>query len=348
MRILQANQLLVGMTTGMDLLYKDNVFLKEKTILTEQDINSIIDTFGEEKLVWVCDLIELKQDIYGETKLSNIYIDYVVNFYKQLLSSSLTNSEKFNRLIKGFRNYLYKNRDALYDLFVLRENHCYTFEHSISVAMYATLIGISMELTDKELYNLVIGGLLHDIGKLKISNTILDKPTKLSDAEFLAIQQHPNYGLLLAKNLSEITTEMRNIIEQHHEKLNGTGYPNKLKNNDISYLSKIITVCDIFDAVTSKRSYHDPISCEKGFEILRSEVSRDNISKEIVDILEKQLTHFMKNTFVTLNNGETCLVLTEREGNQPPVVLSCTTKQIYDLSIVNLYIVDTKNTRLWI
>ena len=238
-----------------------------------------------------------------------------------------------------FKDYLYKNRSALFDIFVLRENHCYTFEHSISVAVYATLIGVHMGLTDNELYNLVIGSLLHDLGKLKISNTILDKPTRLSDKEFLAIKQHPRYGLLLTKDLNEITPEMSAIIEQHHERLDGTGYPNNLKENSILYLAKIVSVCDIFDAVTSKRSYHNPLSGKKGFGILADEVDKHHISKEIVDVFDRNMIYYCQNSYVTLNNGELCIVMQNTKGARQPIVISCVTKQIYDLNKTNLYIV---------
>ena len=346
MRILPAKKLLVGMTTGLDLVSDKGLVIKENTILTEKDIKKIKEYFGQEQMVWVYDLAELKQSIYTDTRVAVKYIDYVVSFYRKLLESSMTDSVKFSQLCNCFREYLYRNRSALFDLFILRENHCYTFEHSISVAMYSTLIGIAMGLTDRELYNLVLGGLLHDLGKLKISTVILDKPTKLSDKEFLAIQQHPYYGLLLARNLVDITPEMQQIIAQHHEKLDGTGYPNKLLSQNILYLSKIVTVCDIFDAVTSKRSYHNPISSKKGFEILKNEVDMNHISKEIVDIFYKQMIHYAKNSYVTLNNGELCIVLENVRGNKKPKVISCVTKQVYDLDKINLYIVDGVNKKV--
>lgn len=339
MRILPANQLLVGMTTGLDLVSDRGLVVREKTILTEKDISNINEYFGPDKLVWVYDLAELKQSIYNDTTVANKYIDYVVSFYRQLLVSSLKDSLQFTKLCIRFKEYLNTNRSALFDLFVLRENHCYTFEHSISVAVYSTLIGVTMELSDNELYNLVLGSLLHDIGKLKISNIILDKPTKLTETEFLAIKQHPHYGLLLAKGLTGITPQMKSIIEQHHERLNGTGYPNNLSDKDISYLAKIVSVCDIFDAVTSRRSYHTPLSGKKGFELLKDEVKKYHVSKEIVDIFDKQMLYYIKNTYVTLNNGELCMVISNTTCDKKPLVISCLTKQVYDLNKSSLYIV---------
>ena len=114
---------------------------------------------------------------------------------------------------------------------------------------------------------------------------------------------------------------------------------NNLSDKDISYLAKIVSVCDIFDAVTSRRSYHTPLSGKKGFELLKDEVKKYHVSKEIVDIFDKQMLYYIKNTYVTLNNGELCMVISNTTCDKKPLVIRCLTKQVYDLNKSSLYIV---------
>ena len=178
---------------------------------------------------------------------------------------------------------------------------------------------------------MVLGCLLHDLGKCNINNTILDKPGKLSDSEFKAIKQHPIYGVELADSLSCADDRIKGIILQHHEKLDGTGYPYGLSYEKINHLSRVAAVADIFDAVTSKRAYHQKRSVRDGIIILDGDSSRGKISKEEVNMLVQSLILYQQNTIVVLNNDKSGVVLEDCNSRSPKVL--CYDGTVLDLSV---------------
>lgn len=133
--------------------------------------------------------------------------------------------------------------------------------HSDRVSAYSVLIGQELGLYDKDIATLRIGGLFHDIGKIGISDTILLKPSKLTDEEYNELKKHPSIGKQIVST-SSIFRDIVPIIYSHHERFDGNGYPQKLKGDQISFLARIVSVADAFDAMTSKRSYRDEMDLE--------------------------------------------------------------------------------------
>lgn len=140
----------------------------------------------------------------------------------------------------------------------IKEKDEYTKEHSDRVAEYSVLIGEKLGLSAKEVDTLRIGGLFHDIGKIGISDNILQKTSKLTDNEYSEIKTHPSIGVHI---LEEEPTfkEIIPIIEHHHERFDGKGYPSGLQGEEIPYMAKIVAVADTFDAMTSNRSYRNAL-----------------------------------------------------------------------------------------
>lgn len=134
----------------------------------------------------------------------------------------------------------------------------YTKCHCNRVSEYCVLIGKKLGLPQEDLDKLRIGGLFHDIGKIGISDNILKKESKLTNEEYDEIQTHTSLGVdILTRN--KVFKEIIPIVEYHHEKYDGNGYPFKLKGDEIPLAARITAVADTFDAMTSKRSYRDPI-----------------------------------------------------------------------------------------
>lgn len=134
----------------------------------------------------------------------------------------------------------------------------YTKCHCNRVSEYCVLIGKKLGLPQEDLDKLLIGGLFHDIGKIGIPDNILKKESKLTNEEYDEIQTHTSLGVdILTRN--KVFKEIIPIVEYHHEKYDGNGYPFKLKGDEIPLAARITAVADTFDAMTSKRSYRDPI-----------------------------------------------------------------------------------------
>ena len=134
----------------------------------------------------------------------------------------------------------------------------YTRGHSDRVSAFSVLIGKKVNLPEQDLDTLKIGGLFHDIGKIGVPDLIIQKEGKLTDEEFAEIKKHPSIGVHILSNAS-IFKDIIPIVEHHHERYDGTGYPSGLKGEDIPYFARIAAIADSFDAMTSKRSYRDSL-----------------------------------------------------------------------------------------
>ena len=166
----------------------------------------------------------------------------------------------------------------------------YTRGHSDRVSEYSVLIGKKLGLSDKDLKTLQIGGLFHDIGKIGIPDSILLKEDKLTDDEYSQIKNHPTIGAHILQNAT-IFKDIIPIVKHHHEKYDGNGYPGRLKGEEIPFMARITTVADTFDAMTSKRSYRNPLSLDT----VRSEIEKcsgsqfdPEIAKVFLDILDNE------------------------------------------------------------
>lgn len=331
MRMLCTSDMHDGMIMGLDIKLNNKVIVPRGAVLTNDMIIHLSSLLEAEKKVWVCDLYELRPMLLKNSQLTRSYIDFLVSSFRSIFDIDLTDERAYNKLINIMNKYFYTNRQLLYETIVLRDNHCYTYEHSLNVTLYALIIGLNEGLTSKELQILVLGCLLHDLGKCNINNTILDKPGKLSDSEFKAIKQHPIYGVELADSLSCADDRIKGIILQHHEKLDGTGYPYGLSYEKINHLSRVAAVADIFDAVTSKRAYHQKRSVRDGIIILDGDSSRGKISKEEVNMLVQSLILYPQNTIVVLNNDKSGVVLEDCNSRSPKVL--CYDGTVLDLSV---------------
>lgn len=166
----------------------------------------------------------------------------------------------------------------------------YTRGHSDRVSAYSVLIGEELGLYDKDLRTLKVGGLFHDIGKLGISDTILLKPSGLTEEEYNELKKHPSIGKQIVSN-STIFREIVPIIYSHHERYDGNGYPQKLKRDEISFLARIVSVADAFDAMTSKRSYRD-------------EMDMNYVKKQIQEGAGGQFDPEVANAFLNILNNK--------------------------------------------
>ena len=141
-------------------------------------------------------------------------------------------------------------------LIAVEAKDTYTRGHSDRVSEFSVLIGKYLGLPEPDLDTLRIGGLFHDIGKIGVPDAILQKDAKLTDDEYSQIKQHPNIGVHILSH-AKIFQNILPIVEHHHERYDGKGYPSKLAGENIPYLARITSVADSFDAMSSRRSYRD-------------------------------------------------------------------------------------------
>ena len=161
----------------------------------------------------------------------------------------------------------------------------YTKGHIERVAKMAIILGRNMGLNESEMEALRFGGILHDIGKITIPEYILNKPGPLNPEEAEVMKSHPVAGYDICLPLKKNLGQALDVIRQHHEKLDGSGYPDGLKNEDISIASRIMAVVDIFDALVTNRAYREGLSFDRAVEILRQEVKKEKLDELVVENL---------------------------------------------------------------
>ncbi len=157
----------------------------------------------------------------------------------------------------------------------------YTLGHADRVSQYAVELGKILGVNGRELAMLRKGGLLHDIGKIAVPDAILLKPGKYTDEEFDVMKRHPTLGCEICQNIASVQDALP-MIRHHHERLDGSGYPDGLKADQISPLVRIVTIVDIYDALRSRRTYKEPFSLDKSFEIMWSEVNKGWWDKHVL------------------------------------------------------------------
>lgn len=228
-------------------------------------------------------------------------------------------------------NNLVDMDDRLIELAHLRQNNHDIYNHSINVAILSAACGLGMGWGDEKVEELTLAAMLHDIGKSKIPDRILYKPGPLNDEEWRIMGEHPQIGYDMLYNNVKITTNVRMGILLHHENVDGTGYPRKLKGQKIPEFARIIHIADVYDAMIQKRSYkeeYDPgevivYLMEKGGEMFDFETLETFLSYVVI---------YPVGINVTLTNGRIARVVENHQSNQlRPVVVDIKTMEKIDL-----------------
>jgi HD domain len=155
-------------------------------------------------------------------------------------------------------------------LVALAEKDLYTEEHTRRVALRAVQLGDALGLAPERLRDLALGGLLHDIGKLSVPDEILKKPGSLTPAEFELVEEHPERGRRLLRELGGFDDRVLRLVRDHHERLDGSGYPNGASADELDLDTRILSVCDVYDALLSRRVYREAWSHEQAVALLRA------------------------------------------------------------------------------
>lgn len=213
-----------------------------------------------------------------------------------------------------------KSPDALINLMAVKSFDDYTYAHAVNVAMLAINIGVSLKLHQEDLHVLAIGALLHDIGKLRIPLGILNRKGPLSDTEIERIRSHPQVGFNLLQKSKDLPEAARLIALQHHEKFGGGGYPCCLPGETSSLLARIVSVADVYDALTSKRPFRPPFSPYQAMRVLLSNTS-NHFDPAVLGVFVQRMSLFPPGSRVRLSNGAIAMVVRPNlKGHMRPVV----------------------------
>lgn len=301
-----------GMVLARDILSAQGVvILNANTVLTETMLGRMA-YWG----FWCVDVYDTDYTVSARHKLDKdaFYTKYITvvkgikqafecaRYTKKLELAELM--ELSHRVVdqlsvtKGVINYLY-------DMKLLDD---YTFQHSVNVAILGGIFGRWMGLENSDLQDLVFAGLLHDVGKMQIPLEILNKPGRLSPQEMEVIKRHPGLGYVLLKDAGMISNAILQTVWQHHERLDGSGYPRNLSDSQIQNHARIIAIADIYDAMTADRVYRSSVTPFVVIETLRNDMY-DKLDPAICAIILNYLQDFFIGNVVVLNDGRKAEVI---------------------------------------
>ncbi len=241
--------------------------------------------------------------IYNEFRLGRVPVYEEIQDTVEPLYEAILNDESFTRKMWQIHSY-----------------DDYTFDHSVRVSMISGLLAKWCKLDLKGIKDAALAGLLHDIGKCNIPDNILNKPGPLNFEEFKVIKTHATLGYILIKDIPNINYDVMLGVLQHHERVDGTGYPNGITGNQMSYIAKIVSVADVYCAMTADRVYKPAMHpfevasfiLEKCYSSLDFSMSKTFLSN---------ISHFYIGHRVKLNNGqEGEVIMTYKDDPARPLI----------------------------
>lgn len=259
-----------------------------KPELRQKSISVIKETFSDIERIASIHKFE-KRSLADYTQQEHKYFNSINEIAEELLENVL------------------ENKNVLISLVDIKSMDTYTYSHSVNVAVLSIVLGISLNISKKNLTYLCIGALIHDIGKAFIPNEVLQKPGRLTPEEFDIIKRHSRYGYNFLGRFFTLSSHIKLIVIQHHERFDGLGYPNGIAGKDISYLARIVSVADVYDALTSDRPYKRAMCPSDALEYLMSHADT-LFDYDILSVFCKIVIPFPQGTIVSLSNGDIGIV----------------------------------------
>ncbi|MFZ2267704.1 MAG: HD-GYP domain-containing protein [Azonexus sp.] len=284
---------------------------------TQQEVNADLERrlqeIAEKKAAKPI-ITELREETARARRLHGEANKVVRNVMDDIRLGKALQVDRVMPLIENTVESIFRNQDALLPLVRLKTHDDYTFEHSVGVCALLVAFGRAMQLPREVIQEVALGGLLHDVGKACVPDEILNKPGKLSDEEFFHMQRHVVLGLGLLQKTAGISDIAKQVVGQHHERFDGTGYPKKQMGEQISLYGQMAAIVDVYDAISSERVYHKgmppPLALKKLLEW-----SSHHFSPQLVKTFIRAIGIYPTGTLVQLESKRLGVVIEQNDGN---------------------------------
>lgn len=290
----------IGIKTGAVLIPKDTTMTR--TFIDKLTVNGIREVFIKEEIIPEGMRNESLTQSYSKVERT------LDNIFDRIRDGEKVESEKVIGEMKEFVDEISTERDILTQMRLLKKKDDYTFNHSLGVSILAITLGKWLNYSKDKILDLSIAGLFHDIGKLRVPEEIVTKPSRLTTEECAVMKKHSYYSYEMLLETDKFNNDILLGVLQHHEKMNGTGYPNRVTGDRIHEYAKIIAVCDIYHALTSRRVYKDKDSPLRAADYLRKE-SFTSLDPYITQVFLKNISKFYVGNKVLLSNGTTGIIV---------------------------------------
>lgn len=314
MRVVSVDMLEDNMVLARDIVYRESLVLRKGCNKINQHTQKL-SKLGI-KYLYIedddCNSHITTDEISEDTK--KLCKKTLVNTMNALVNHRSLSLDEINCSIEHII-YDITTKNIRHSLTDIRTKDEYTFSHCISTTVYALLIGKKMKYSRHMLEQLTIGALLHDIGKMLLDTNILYKKETLSEMELQYVKQHVMKGYEYIKNSPDIPELSKNVILCHHERLDGSGYPNRLLENQLDPFSRIAGIADVYDALISDRCYRKKWKTNKALKFLL-ENSGTKFDADMVRVFMQNIAIFPNGSVIRLSDGRVALVK-EQNSNLP-------------------------------
>jgi len=201
--------------------------------------------------------VSVKEEIVRATEIRNKAKETVHNIMEDVRFGKQIKTEEVGQVVDNMIDSIFRNQDALITLGRIKDKDEYTYMHSVSVGVLMISFGKHLGFDIALLREVGVGAMLHDVGKMIVSQVILNKEEKLTEKELEMMKKHVEYSRTILEQTHGITDTAITLAAQHHERVDGTGYPLCLKGEEISYYAKAVAIADVYDAMTSSRCYQE-------------------------------------------------------------------------------------------
>ncbi len=312
MRRILVEDLISGMVLGRAIYHANGqILLAKDMVLKEAYIQRLLDL--KIPTVYIDD--QLTKDIIIEDVISEKTRIKAISQVRQSMERLKLGRNLDDSIVCNTKNAvsqivddLLENPEVIINLSDIRTVDDYTFGHCVNVAVLSIAMGKALRYNQNELKNLGIGAVLHDVGKIKIEDEILNKPGSLTEEEYDKIKNHTWFGYNVLRDYEEISIISAHVALQHHERFNGDGYPRGLKGNKIHEFAQIVSIADVYDALTANRVYKKAAPPHKAINFI-STVSGYQFNPKFVDEFLKHLPLYPLGTMLRLSTGEKAIVI---------------------------------------
>lgn len=258
--------------------------------------------------------VALKQELERAVRICANARQAVKTMFQEVRMGRALNAKQAVTLVQEISASVARNPGALISLARLKNKDDYTYMHSVAVCALMVSLARQLGLKPEEVHGLGLAGLLHDIGKMEISLDIINKPGKLTDEEFAVMKNHSLAGHRLLQEGNGVGAIALEVCLHHHEKMDGSGYPNKLSGDQISLYAKMGAVCDVYDAITSNRPYRNGWEPAGALRKM-AEWTNGHFDPVIFQALVKSLGIYPIGSLVKLESGRLAVVMEQNQNS---------------------------------
>jgi putative nucleotidyltransferase with HDIG domain len=297
----------IDVAKGLDVAVATSI--EEVTVAVDEVLQ---ETAANPELVELPVQVSIQEEAKRAAKICATAKDAVVSMFQEVRMGKAISAEAAGELVDEIAASVMRNPGALISLARLKTADDYTYMHSVAVCALMVALARQLGLDAEQVRQAGMAGMLHDLGKALMPMEVLNKPGKLTDAEFAIIKSHPVEGHRLLVEGGTVGAIPLDVCLHHHEKMDGSGYPKRLKGEDISLMAKMGAVCDVYDAITSNRPYKagwDPAESIRKM----TEWTKGHFDERVFQAFVRSIGIYPTGSLVKLASGRLAVVIEQSE-----------------------------------